>query len=66
MCIHSERGEPPSAALYVAVLLSLRNVCTFLISSLPAPENAEASPGFPFLALYCRRTNNRPTGKKPR
>jgi hypothetical protein len=52
-----------SAGVCVAVLLSLRKVGPFLISSLPAPENAEASPGFPFLALYYRRANNRPTGK---
>jgi hypothetical protein len=53
-----------SAGVCVAVLLSLRKVGPFLICSPPAPENGEASPCFPFLALYYRRANNRPTGKK--
>jgi len=55
-----------SAGVCVAVLPSLRRVGSFLISSIPAPEKAKDSPGFPFLALYYRRANNRPTGKKLR
>jgi hypothetical protein len=50
-----------SAGVCVAVLPSPRTVGSFLISSLPAPEKAKDSPGFPFLALYYRRANNRPT-----
>src|SRR5206468_258886 len=39
-----------SAGVCVAVLPSPRTVGSFLISSIPAPEKAKDSPGFPFLA----------------
>ena len=42
MCHNSERGEPTFRGIVRGCPPVTQNVCTFLISSLPAPENAES------------------------